>query len=107
MCRALGVNRTSFHDWQRRAPSDRELTDAWLTEKIKQIHADSDGTYGARRIHAELRLEHGIRVGRKRVERLMKAAGISGLAAAQAPAHDCQAARRQGRSRPGGARLSP
>jgi putative transposase len=79
MCRALGVNRTSFHDWQRRAPSDRELTDAWLTEKIKQIHADSDGTYGARRIHAELRLEHGIGVGRKRVERLMKAAGVSGL----------------------------
>jgi putative transposase len=79
MCRALGVNRTSFHDWQRRGPSDRELQDAWLTEKIKQIHADSDGTYGARRIHAELRLEHGIRVGRKRVERLMKAAGISGL----------------------------
>ena len=79
MCRALGVNRTSFHDWERRAPSDRELTDAWLIEKIKQIHADSDGTYGTRRIHAELRIEHGIRVGRKRVERLMKAAGISGL----------------------------
>ena len=79
MCRALGVNRTGFHDWQRRAPSDRELTDAWLTEKIKQIHADSDGTYGTRRIHAELRLEHGIGIGRKRVERLMKAAGISGL----------------------------
>ena len=100
MCRALGVNRTGFHDWQRRAPSDRELGDAWLTEQIKQIHADSDGTYGARRIHAELRLEHGIGVGRKRVERLMKAAGISGLSAAQAAAHDCQAARRQGRSRP-------
>ena len=81
MCRALGVNRTSFHDWQHRVPSDRALTDAWLTEKIKQIHADSDGTYGARRIHAELRLEHEIRVGRKRVERLMKAAGISGLVA--------------------------
>ena len=81
MCRALGVNRTSFHDWVRRAPSDRALSDAWLTEKIKQIHAASDGTYGARRIHAELRLEHGIRVARKRVERLMKAAGISGLVA--------------------------
>ena len=79
MCRALGVNRTSFHDWQRRAPSDRALSDAWLTEKIKRIHADSDGTYGARRIHAELRLEHDVRVGRKRVERLMRAAGISGL----------------------------
>jgi putative transposase len=50
-----------------------------LTEKIERIHAASDGTYGARRIHAELRLEHGIQVGRKRVERLMKAAGISGV----------------------------
>jgi putative transposase len=79
MCRALGVNRTSFHDWQRRAPSDRTLSDAWLTEEIKRIHTASEGTYGVRRIHAELRLEHGIRVGRKRVERLMKAAGISGV----------------------------
>jgi putative transposase len=79
MCRVLGVNRTSFHDWERRAPSDRALSDAWLTERIKEIHAASDGTYGARRVHAELRLEHGIRVGRKRVERLMKAAAISGV----------------------------
>ena len=31
----------------------------WWTEKVKQIHADSDGTYGARRVYAELRLEHG------------------------------------------------
>ena len=100
MCRALEVNRTSFHDWERRAPSDRALRDAWLTERIKQIHAASDGTYGARRIHAELRIEHGIRVGRKRVERLMKAAGISGLVAAKASAHDRQATRRQGRCRP-------
>jgi putative transposase len=80
MCRALGVNRTSFHDWERRPPSDRALTDAWLTEKIKQIHEASRRVYGAPRIHAELRMGHGIRVGRKRVERLMRAAGISGLA---------------------------
>jgi putative transposase len=79
MCRCLGVNRTSFHDWERRAPSDRALQDAWLTEKIKQIHASKRGVYGAPRIHAELRMAHGIRVGRKRVERLMRAAGISGL----------------------------
>ena len=79
MCRVFGVNRISFHDWERRPPSDRALTDAWLTEKIKQIHAASRGVYGAPRIHAELRLEHGIRVGRKRVARLMKAAGISGV----------------------------
>jgi putative transposase len=80
MCRALGVNRTSFHDWERRPPSDRALTDAWLTEKIKQIHEASRRVYGAPRIHAELRMGHGIRVGRKRVERLMQAAAISGLA---------------------------
>jgi putative transposase len=79
MCRVFGVNRTGFHNWERRAPSDRALEDAWLTEKIKQIHAASRGTYGSPRIHAELRLEHGIRVSRKRVVRLMKAAGISGV----------------------------
>ena len=79
MCRTLGVNRTSFHDWERRAPSDRALTDAFLIEKIREIHAASDRTYGARRIHAELRIGHDVRVGRKRIERLMKAAGISGL----------------------------
>jgi putative transposase len=67
MCRVLGVSRTAFHNWERRAPSDRALSDAWLTEKIRQIHDASRGVYGAPRIHAELRLEHGIHVGRKRV----------------------------------------
>jgi putative transposase len=79
MCRVFGVNRTGFHNWERRAPSDRALEDAWLTERIKRIHARSRGTYGSPRIHAELRLEQGIRVSRKRVARLMKAAGISGV----------------------------
>jgi putative transposase len=79
MCRALEVNRTSFHDWERRAPSDRALTDAWLSEKIKLIHEAKRKVYGAPRIHAELRMQYGIKVGRKRVERLMRGAGISGL----------------------------
>ena len=43
MCRVLGVSRTGFHNWERRAPSDRALTDAWLTEKIKQIHERQPG----------------------------------------------------------------
>ena len=76
MCRVFGVSRTGFHNWERRAPSDRALSDAWLTEKIKQIHEGSRGVYGSPRIHAELRLEHEVRVGEKRVARLMKAAGI-------------------------------
>ncbi len=79
MCRALQVNRTSFHDWERRPPSDRALSDAWLLELIKQIHQSKRRVYGAPRIHAELRLAHNVRVGRKRVERLMKQAAISGL----------------------------
>jgi putative transposase len=79
MCRVLGVNRTEFHNRERRAPSDRALTDAWLTAKIKRIHEGSRGVYGTPRVHAELRLEYAIRVGRKRVARLMKAAGIAGV----------------------------
>ena len=79
MCRVLGVNRSAFHAWERRPPSARALADAWLTDKIKEIHARARGVYGARRVHAELRLAYGIRVGRKRVERLMHEAGISGL----------------------------
>jgi putative transposase len=78
-CELLGVSRSGFYDWLRRAPSDRALSDAWLTEKIKAIHQANRGVYGARRIHAELRLAQGVRVGRKRVERLMRQAGISGL----------------------------
>jgi putative transposase len=47
MCRVLEVNRTAFHNWERRAPSDRAVTGAWLNEKIKQIHEASRGAYGA------------------------------------------------------------
>jgi putative transposase len=79
MCQMLGVSRSGFHAWQHRAPSDRALSDAWLTERIRQIHAENRSVYGAPRVHAELRLTHGIRVGRKRVERLMRLAGLSGL----------------------------
>jgi len=78
-CELLGVSRSGFYDWLGRAPSDRALSDAWLTEKIKAIHQASRGVYGARRVHAELRLARGVRVGRKRVERLMRQAAISGL----------------------------
>jgi putative transposase len=78
-CELLEVSRSGYYEWATRAPSDRELTDAWLTEKIKQIHAENREVYGSPRIHAELRMAHGIEVGRKRVERLMAQAGISGL----------------------------
>ncbi len=77
LCRMLGVSRSGFHAWAGRAPSDRTLADAWLTARIGEIHANSRDSYGSRRIHLELR-DEGVRVGRKRVERLMRAAQLSG-----------------------------
>jgi putative transposase len=79
MCRMLGVSRSGFHAWRHRPPSQRQLSDAWLLERIRQIHRENRDVYGAPRVHAELRMAHGIRVGRKRVERLMRQAGLSGL----------------------------
>jgi putative transposase len=78
MCRVLGVSRSGFHAWQRRAPSARSLEDRALAARIEEIHTGSMKTYGSPRVHAELRLEDGVRVGRKRVERLMREAGLSG-----------------------------
>ena len=79
MCDVLGVSRPGFHRWERRAPSDRALSDAWLTEKIIGIHERARGVYGSRRVQAELRLGQGIQVSRRRVRRLMRQAGISGV----------------------------
>jgi putative transposase len=78
-CRLLGVSRSAFYAWERGVPSDRALTDAWLLEQIKQIHGEHRGVYGWRRIHAELRSAHGVRVSGKPVRRLMRQAGLSGL----------------------------
>jgi putative transposase len=81
MCRVLGVSRSGFHAWASRPPSARAREDARLTERIREIHAENLKVYGSPRIHAELRLGDGVRVGRKRVERLMRQAGLSGLIA--------------------------
>lgn len=79
MCEVLSVSRSGFYGWERQAPSDRDLSDAWLIERIKDIHERARGVYGSRRVTAELRLGQGIEVSRKRVRRLMRQAGLSGL----------------------------
>jgi len=79
MCELLGVSRSGYYGWEARPPSGRVLEDKWLSERIRTIHRENRGVYGSPRIHAELRHGEGIRVGRKRVERLMAQAGISGL----------------------------
>jgi putative transposase len=79
MCRVLGVSRSGFHAWEHRTPSARRLEDERLLERIREIHAENRGVYGSPRIHAELILGDAERIGRKRVERLMRQAGLSGL----------------------------
>ena len=83
-CKTLGVSRSGFYAWRDRAPSARSIANAELTARIKAIHAASRETYGAPRIHAGL-IDEGIHVGRKRVERLMKAAGIAGISRRKGP----------------------
>ncbi|MBH1939267.1 IS3 family transposase [Streptomyces sp. AV19] len=80
LCTVLGVARSSFYHWRKTAPARaaRQAADAELAERIRKIHAESDGTYGVPRITAELR-EDGSRVNRKRVARVMRAVGIAGL----------------------------
>ena len=78
MCRVLEVSSSGSYAWAKRAPSARAKSDAALMECIGTIHATSYGTYGCPRIQAELR-ESGVCVGRKRVARLMTAAGIAGV----------------------------
>lgn len=78
MCRVVGVSRSGFHAWQGRGLSARAVRDVELTAAITASHARSDGTYGVPRIHADLQ-EAGERVGRKRVARLMRRAGLAGV----------------------------
>lgn len=79
-CRVLGVSESGYYAQRKRAPSARALRHAWLTDRIRQVHQGSRGTYGARRVRAELVLGQGIVVGHQAVEWLMRAAGIKGLA---------------------------
>jgi len=78
MCRLLKISRSGFYAWLERPMSERDRTDLMLTGKIEAIHRRSKGVYGSPNIHAELADDHGIRVGRKRVARLMRAAGLRG-----------------------------
>ena len=76
-CDLLEVSRAAYYQWSAHTPCARALSDAELTERIKGIHAESKGTYGAPRIHAQLRRE-AVHCGKKRVARLMVRAGLAG-----------------------------
>ena len=78
MCELLEVSTSGYYAWLGRGPSVRTVSDRVLTGRIVTIWESSRRSYGAPRIHAEL-AESGIRVGRKRVARLMSEAGIEGI----------------------------
>lgn len=77
-CRVLGVSRSGYYDWTTRSPSARSVADAALSVTIVEIHTMSRRSYGAPRVHSELRMAREIRCGRKRVARLMRTAGDRG-----------------------------
>jgi putative transposase len=84
MCRVLGVAAAGYYAWRRRSPSPRAVAERALLRRIRTIHAVSQGTYGVPRIHAELEAE-GVSVGRKRIARLMRSAGLAGVSRRRRP----------------------
>ena len=78
-CRVLNISTSGYYEWRSRGPSARDLADAHLIERLRQVHARSRQTYGVRRCHAELRLGAGLRIGHKRVWRLLRLAGLQGV----------------------------
>jgi putative transposase len=79
MCRVLEVSRSGYHALAARPLSARGVEDVRLSARIGELHALRRGVYGSPRIWADLVLDDGERIGRKRVERLMRQAGLSGL----------------------------
>ena len=78
LCNVLGVSASGYYAWRSREPSARAQADDALAQQIRTIHGSSHATYGVPRIHAELAAT-GVRVGRKRVARLMKREGLEGV----------------------------
>ena len=78
MCRVLEVSPSGYYARRRRMISVRSREDEALRQRIRAIHDRSRRTYGSPRIHAELK-EEGMRVGRKRVARLMRESGVAGV----------------------------
>ncbi len=78
-CRVLKVSESGYYARRSRPPSVRCVRHAWLTDLIRRAHFASRGTYGIRRVHAELTLGQSVVVGHQAVELLMRRAGIQGI----------------------------
>jgi transposase-like protein len=94
-CRLLGVAESGYYEWRDRPASARALRHQHLTETIRAVHAASRGTYGSRRVTAELVLGRGISVGHGQVELLMRRAGCTGCPAGNVASHQTRHVRRR------------
>ena len=79
LCRCVGVTRQGYYAWRSRPASSRTVEDARLRGLIRQIYDGAFAVYGAPRVHAELWLDHGEYISRKRVARLMRELGLRGV----------------------------
>ena len=77
MCRLLRVSRSGYYDWCNRSETARQCRDRELMPLVRQVHLESRGVYGARKIHHELRAQ-GEACGRHKIARLMRQAGLKG-----------------------------
>jgi putative transposase len=96
ICRLLEISPSGYYTWTTRPASRRAQADAELLDRIRAIHDRSRGTYGVPRVHAELATQ-GVHVSRKRIARLMRAAGLAGVSRRKGPrttirAHDARPA---------------
>jgi putative transposase len=78
MCRLLDVSTSGFYAWSTRPLSTRSRRDLVLSARLERAHQESRGTYGVPRLHAELAAD-GVHIGKKRVARLMRKAGLVGI----------------------------
>jgi putative transposase len=80
MCKLHRVTRSGFYAWCKHRPSQRQQDDQVLLARVRQVHADSRGYYGSPRVAGQLRIEREL-VGKGRVAKLMRQAGLQGRSA--------------------------
>jgi putative transposase len=88
-CRVLNISRSGYKDWAGRPQSPRDQRNTELLKLIRDIHETSRYSYGSPRVHAELTLGLDLEINRKRVERLMREAGIQGTRPAAGSPNAC------------------
>lgn len=76
-CYALGVSPSGFHDWQARPPSSQSIRNAWVTDAIDAVQAETRGSNSGESVRTKLVHGHGLRIGQHTVGSLMRRVGLT------------------------------